>query len=68
MDKTGGPAFPSHASLGNLSTGMSLRDYFAGQALCGMAEDFSDSSFDFRDRVVRKCYEYADAMLKERYK
>ena len=33
----GGPAFPIPADEpGNTYTGMSLRDYFAGQALCGL--------------------------------
>lgn len=48
--------------------GMSLRDYFAGQAMNGMLA--SDSSVD-RTAVVKStwaqvAYEFADAMLKVR--
>jgi hypothetical protein len=32
----GGPAFPESNSLGVMQHGMSLRDYFAGQALPGV--------------------------------
>lgn len=34
--KDGGPAFPSTDAKGFTSDGMSLRDYFAGQALAGL--------------------------------
>ena len=88
-DKDGGPAFPRiersspdslpvrgalidyvHRSVG----GMSLRDYFAGQALAGMS-----GSPEMAVAIHRKmddpwiytagfCYRVADAMLKERDK
>jgi len=44
--------------------GMTLRDYFAGQALAGV---FSDNTFDASaNAVVETCYRLADAMLKQR--
>lgn len=53
-----------------VQTGMSLRDYFAGQALLGMV------CADFMDRPIasnpaqraNQSYQYADAMLLERNK
>ena len=47
---TGGPAFPAGAHFG-----MTLRDYFAGQALAG-----SDTI------SAREAYDMADAMLAAR--
>ena len=41
--------------------GMTLRDYFAGQALIGMLS--KDLNFD---SMIKQCYNIADAMLKER--
>lgn len=58
MDNTNtrGPAFPSHGSMGEVShEGMTLRDYFAGQALAG-----SDTI------SAREAYDMADAMLAAR--
>ena len=71
----GGPAFPvglipkdGAINIGNpKSSGMTLRDYFAGQALIGILTTRgvpkvdNDISADVRD-----AYEYADAMLAER--
>ncbi len=61
----GGPAF-SHSRLGSDSDGMSLRDWFAGQALAGLlsiyefAEDVGESD------IARMSYAQADAMLEAR--
>jgi len=45
--------------------GMTLRDYFAGQALSGIFS--SDAGTDLEDSVAaRRCYEMAEAMLKAR--
>jgi hypothetical protein len=41
---------------------MTLRDYFAGQALSNQAGENSTTA------TVKYCYELADAMLKEREK
>jgi hypothetical protein len=56
----GGPAFPRHAYDGH--DGMTLRDWFAGQALAGMLAN-PDSWTG--DRGVM-AYRYADAMLRAR--
>jgi len=59
--KTGGSAFPALDAREFLS-GMTLRDYFAGQALASLAGEQSTTA------TVEYCYELADAMLKEREK
>ena len=69
----GGPAFPSEPKrfeigndgfphpMPNHYSGMSLRDYFAGQvAPCFIAEMLD------ADSVAAAAYRYADAMLKAR--
>jgi hypothetical protein len=49
-----------------------LRDYFAGQALCGVLSNLSAMRADVRDSAescatfARDCYRMADAMLAER--
>lgn len=60
---TGGPAFPVQGQMygdklgGQLFHGMTLRDYFAGQALRVTCEDFGP-----REAAIM-AYEYAEAML-----
>ena len=73
----GGAAFPTHdADPGTdprsqiLSGGMSMRDYFAGQALIAHA---STSEWEMLDDLAQKnlaeaSYEMADAMLAARSK
>jgi hypothetical protein len=57
------PAFPRP-----YADGMSLRDYFAGQALAGtLAAEPEDEAFDYKYSAVA-AYKYADAMLAEREK
>lgn len=65
--KDGGPAFPCTDAKGFVSEGMSLRDYFAAQALAGLMTDAmrNDRSFSLN---ARDCYALADAMLAEREK
>ena len=46
--------------------GLSVRDYFAGQALCGWAAT-GNPRFDPKGDA-EWCYKLADAMLKERAK
>jgi hypothetical protein len=47
--------------------GMTLRDYFAGQALPALiAEAYSPESYLDFDNVFRHAYEFADAMLQAR--
>lgn len=57
----GGPAFPTryHEDM----HGMTLRDWFAGQALAGLVTDYSTKEAKL---LARHCYEYADAMLEAR--
>ena len=69
----GGPAFPTDHSLDMTFTdirgGMSLRDWFAGQALAGMLAQGTEGTFSKDLGVTRAAayaYEYADAMLKAR--
>lgn len=45
--------------------GLTLRDYFAGQALVGLIVHTADMGSDFDAACA---YEYADAMLAERSK
>jgi hypothetical protein len=62
----GGQAFPFSAPVefGALPLyGMSLRDWFAGQALAGIANP--NMTYD---RAAASCYAAADAMLRERNK
>lgn len=44
-------------------TGMTLRDYFAGQALMGMLPQAEDGYFEHRAVMA---YKYADALIAER--
>lgn len=73
----GGPAFPvpitsdqpgqvvSACELG--TGGMTLRDWFAGQALASLARNWGSSGGYSRDSDVAKdCYALADAMLAAR--
>ncbi len=62
----GGPAFPCGPDGGcGPWPGMSLRDWFAGQALAGMGEINCDPDFDYPD-CANLAYSLADAMLEER--
>jgi hypothetical protein len=62
----GGPAFPCTDAKGFTSEGMSLRDYFAGQALAGM--DTDGYTLIGMQSIVQRAYCLADAMLDEREK
>jgi len=74
----GGPAFPSGKSekTGYENTlpyyeGMTLRDWFAGQALAGMMAYQNSSRGDFHtncddETIAKTTYAYADAMLTAR--
>lgn len=79
----GGPAFPKPWEVkresGCYQPGMSLRDYFAGQALAGLATGQEmllanhDLTAEFGTRGIdnlqaNKAYRLADAMLAEREK
>ena len=74
----GGPAFPGpwmpRGAEGDCATGMTLRDWFAGQALVGYWADQSEADDDFLpEGMERTCenaaefaYRQADAMLAAR--
>jgi hypothetical protein len=72
--KNGGPAFPVHGGTGLewddprnriLGGGMTLRDYFAGQALGQLVskDGWTDYEAFF---IAQTSYELADAMIKAR--
>ena len=69
----GGPAFPRTVTIDDgidsyreiKRDGMSLRDWFAGQALQGMVHRF-DHPHKSRELMARDCYSIADAMLAAR--
>jgi hypothetical protein len=63
---TGGPAFPLQSIGPDFApgySGMTLRDWFAGQALAGIAATGSSSSYE---QDADEAYRYADAMLVSR--
>jgi hypothetical protein len=69
---TGGPAFPSkkRTQRAGYATqefepvdGMTLRDYFAGQAIIAY---HADGTFSDSEDVANWCYRIADAMLEAR--
>lgn len=67
----GGPAFPNKDELGNMVPGMTLRDWFAGQALTGLTPtdgytpDHKDTQPMIMDLAVN-AYQIADAMIAAR--
>lgn len=72
-DRTEKPmAFPVVSDNCTHSTefGMTLRDYFAGQALAGLlaADAIYSGKTDQRDTLAADAYATADAMLAERAK
>ena len=73
MKPTGGRAFPSEQTTSpsghwnnTYRPGMTLRDYFAGQALVGMADYYIAEAE--AEMYARRAYLLADAMLAEREK
>jgi len=64
MKNTGGPAFP----IGS-NAGMSLRDWFAGQAMQGLIEaTVGPETVWTPDELAESAYVMADAMLSQREK
>ena len=66
----GGPAFPFAKEMETIqglqfSTGMSLRDYFAGQALAGLLTQLAEDEFG-PGHFAKASYEMADAMIAAR--
>lgn len=72
MKNTGGPAFSS-TKMTNFGkeqihhAGMTLRDWFAGQALAGMLANSSVIGNQDAE-LIAACYRAADALLAERDK
>lgn len=70
------PAFPGKREGVNnepeivFNEGMTLRDYFASQALAvvGDAVTLSTKSFGNAEEIAQWCYRIADAMLEQREK
>lgn len=58
----GGPASPQI----NETSGMTLREYFAGQALAGLLADPTVRGEGLQKKVARLSFEIADAMLAAR--
>jgi len=68
MKENGGPAFPqNYASVNRINNldGMSLRDYFAGQALIALI-GINDEDAKNTGMTSHTAYCYADEMLKRR--
>ena len=65
---TGGQAFPNEQDY--LKDGMTLRDYFASQALMGMCSALTSEEKDHINgiSIVSHSYKFADAMIAERNK
>lgn len=67
----GGPAFPIIDGLGDGFKGLSLRDWFAGQALAAIIQaDGAQYIGTLKYQAVNAkfAYEHADAMIAEREK
>lgn len=66
-DKDGGPAFPTFKGANLVATGgMSLRDWFAGQAIYAAARAAATANDKSAKTVAAFAYEIADAMLAAR--
>ena len=70
--KDGGPAFPQQSIGPEFPTGycgMSLRDWFAGQALAGAIQSYREGGCERTEKdLAESCYSAADAMLAAREK
>lgn len=68
----GGPAVPFHDGYGNVFPGMTLRDYFASQAMMAWIEDFcrnapsEEPAKDITMKIASYCYLMANAMIAAR--
>jgi hypothetical protein len=71
--KNGGPAFPVHGGYSGddprnqiLGGGMSLRDWFAGQALAGLCAHYGTPDGAEVGAIPSRAYVLADVMLSAR--
>lgn len=62
-DKAGGNAFPNEDYYG-----MTLRDYFAANALQGLLAPFGQQDINSFEELASDAYLAADAMIKQREK
>ena len=67
------PAFPNHKDTSEWRAGITIRDYFAAEALNGIcANSLANygmiSNNAESDYIAKRCYQIADAMLKQREK
>ena len=67
MKNDGGPAFPHVEGWNYKKPGMSLRDWFVGQALMGLAAHISIVQ-SAKEDIANWCFTIADAMLAAREK
>lgn len=73
MKNNGGFAFPFQTVSPNgdpysPESGMTLRDYFAGQALSGMCASETEYGIYVPEAASVRAYRFADAMIAERNK
>ena len=63
-------AFPTNSDkMGVTTTGMTLRQYFAGQALSGLLAKYGiDNQDHFMEQIAIDAYDMADKMIERRYK
>lgn len=61
---TGGPAFPPTHDPRNHPSGMTLRQWYAGQALAGMNTRFFEDDVESADQIADQAFLLADAMLR----
>ena len=64
-------AFPTKVGsdrFGHIQEGMTLRDYFASEALTGLLGFYNNEQYLKASMVANRAYILADAMLKERDK
>lgn len=66
------PAFPHlvphNPDFAYSATGMTLRDYFAGQAMHGLIARSGPGRLPFDEDIAKQAYRIAQAMLAEREK
>ena len=65
LPDNGGPAFPADTAYRGGAGGLSVRDYFAGQALPAVIAKppISMNAIATREEIARSAFKYADAML-----
>jgi hypothetical protein len=64
----GGTAFPLQARDYAPQWGMTLRDYFAAQAMTALAAQWVDNDDCIFEDVAANCYDLADWMIAQRAK